>query len=214
MSPFPTQLVDRWRDRAEPGPGQGTVYWHVLLGRYPQVRAIAKEAQQRLARFSGLHMTPHKWLHMTTLIVGSTDEVTSDEMDAMVGEAARILSDVDPIEAVLNRVLYHPEAIMLRVDPKDALNPILEAAQSATLAVTGRTGVISGSASWTPHMTLCYSTSQQSAGPIIDVLGKEVPGCRVRINALSLVVQRGGELLWDWYPIGVAHLRRGRLGDQ
>ncbi len=135
---------------------------------------------------------------------------------APLGLAARAVraGRAGPQEAVLNRVLYHPEAIMLRVDPKDALNPILEAAQSATLAVTGRTGVISGSASWTPHMTLCYSTSQQSAGPIIDVLGKEVPGCRVRINALSLVVQRGGELLWDWYPIGVAHLRRGRLGDQ
>ena len=76
MSPLPTQMVDRWRNRTKPQPGQGTFYWHMLIGRYPQ--AIAREAQERLAPFSGLHYTPLRWLHITTLVVGSTDDMSLD----------------------------------------------------------------------------------------------------------------------------------------
>jgi len=50
-------------------------------------------------------------------------------------------------------------------------------------------------------MTLCYSTSRQPAEPIISALGHELPGCEVQIRAVSLVIQRGPERQWDWYPV-------------
>jgi hypothetical protein len=33
---------------------------------YPEVMDLARQAQQRLAGFDGLHMTPLRWLHITT----------------------------------------------------------------------------------------------------------------------------------------------------
>ena len=58
-------------------------------------------------------------------------------------------------------------------------------------------------------MTLCYSTSQQPAAPIIAALGKSLPPREVTIDKLSLVIQHGPALSWDWRPVGTA-----RLGQQ
>jgi hypothetical protein len=60
--------------------------------------------------------------------------------------------------------------------------------------------------SWVPHATLCYSTGQQSAAPIIAALGKSLSAHEVTIDKLTLVIQRGAALSWDWCPIGTAHL--------
>jgi hypothetical protein len=57
-------------------------------------------------------------------------------------------------------------------------------------------------------VTLCYSTSQQSAAPIISALGKVLPTREITIDKLSLVIQRGSALSWDWRPIGTIYLGR------
>jgi 2'-5' RNA ligase len=207
MSPFPTQMRDRWQNRTEPEPGHGTIYWHMLFHDHPQVRATVKEAQDRLSGFAGLHMTPAKWLHMTALIAGTTDQVSPDQTAAMLFAATQTLSSVRPIPVTLGRVMYHPEAIMLGIRPERALDPILEAVQNATRRATDSVGTINGSLpSWTPHVTVSYSTAEQPAGPIIATLGKELPGCEVVVSAVSLVIQWGPERLWDWEPVGTVQL--------
>jgi 2'-5' RNA ligase len=204
MSPLPEYFINRWETRPEPGVGQGMVYWHVLLGDQPQARSVVSDAQQRLAQFSGLHMMPLRWLHITTLIAGSSTEISCDQLKEMLAIVSRSISGMSPITVTLERIFYHPEAIVLEVQPARALEPILEAAQTATRAVTGQDGV--AIRSWTPHVTICYSTSRQSAEPIISTLGKELPSSNVTIDALTLVIQRGPERRWDWHPVGTALL--------
>lgn len=207
MSPLPQELVDRWQHRTENGPGEGTLYWHILLGDSVELRSIAENARMRLAKFSDLHQTPLRWLHITTLIAGSTAEITDGDMSGMLAKASGLLLDTAPITVTFNRVLYHPEAIVLGVHPQEALTPIRQAALAATHAVTGRDNVLPDSIEeWKPHVTLCYSTGQQPAEPIIAALGKELPPCEVCVQSLSLVVQRGPERLWDWHHIGSARL--------
>lgn len=213
MSPLPDQLVDRWEHRSDASPGAGTVYWHVLVGHHPQVQELVIEAQKRLSGFGGLHMTPLQWLHITTLIAGTTNDIVPDDMKKMLTDAELSLSQTLPITISLGRVLYHPEAIVLEVQPDHALGPILEAAQFATSAVTGENGVTGTPASsWMPHITLCYSTARQPAEPIISALGKTLPSCEITVDALSLVIQRGPERLWDWHHVGTAYLRGGHNG--
>jgi len=55
---LPDQMTDRWQNRPEPPPGEGVVSWHMLMRDYPRVVDLARQAQQRLAGFDGLHMTP------------------------------------------------------------------------------------------------------------------------------------------------------------
>lgn len=200
MSGLPTEMVDRWQDRPEAAPGEGFIYWHMLVGGDPEVVAMAQEAQRRLAGFGGFHMTPLNCLHITVLIAGAATEISQEHVHQMAEAASRELTGIVPITVTLGKILYHPEAVMLAVRPADALVPVLEAAKKATEEVMGRPGR-SGSKleSWTPHITIAYSIARQSAGPIISALGRSLPERRVQVRAISLVSQRGPERDWDWH---------------
>jgi 2'-5' RNA ligase len=198
MTALPTQMIDRWEHRADQAPGQDIVYWHVLMRDHPEVIALACDAQQRLATFPGLHMTPLKWLHMTTMVAGPAERFTSGQLDLMAETAAELLAKVPPITVMLGRILYHPEAIMLDVGSARALAPIRNAAATATNMAASDRRVESDVANWAPHVTICYSISHQPAAPLIAALGENLPACEVQVNALSLVIQHGPERSWDW----------------
>ena len=207
VMPVPDQTRDRWSSRAEPDSGTGAIYWHVLFGDDPAARATARAAQARLASFRDLHMTPGEWLHATALVAGTTDDISSEDLELMLSGAQRHLHGIQPIKVTIARVLYHPEAIMLGFTPEGALDPIHRAVRQATLAVTGQAGSVTGPAArWTPHMTISYSTGTQPMAPIAAALGREVPRCDITVRAVSLVIQWGPERLWNWQPVGTASL--------
>ncbi|MFF0309266.1 2'-5' RNA ligase family protein [Streptosporangium sp. NPDC004379] len=181
-------------------------YWHLLIGRYPQVRAMAQEARDRLAPFSGLHYTPAKWLHMTALVVGPTGSVSLDQGHTMLTEVSRLLADVPPVTVTLGRILYHPQAIMLGVESASELKPIRDAVQTAAETVTGRQAHTGGAAPWTPHATIAYSTADQPAAPLIEALETCLPPRELTLDSVSLVIQHGPERLWDWQHVGSALL--------
>jgi 2'-5' RNA ligase len=152
-------------------------------------------------------MTPEEWLHATALVAGTTEDISSEDLDLMISEAQQRLRGIQPIDVTISRVAYHPEAIMLGFTPEGALDPIHSAVRQATLAVTGRRGSVTGPAArWTPHITISYSTGQQPMAPIAAALGREVPGCDITVRAVSLVIQWGPERLWNWQPVGTASL--------
>lgn len=204
MTTVPAQMTDRWHDRAEPGPDEGDLYWHVLMRDHPQVVDLAREAQQRLARFPGLHMTPLERLHMTALLAGPADDFSQDQQ--MIKIASAMLADTPAIIVTVGGFLYHPEAIMLAVKPRRALASIHDSVQAATRAVTGGHDPDGDSPSWTPHITVCYSAAEQAMAPIIAALGPRPRECQIQISTVSLVIQQGPERLWDWRTVGAVYL--------
>jgi 2'-5' RNA ligase len=208
MSPLPARFTGRWSNRSRLS-YDDAVCWHVLLGGDAAVRATAATARQRLARFAGLHMTPQEWLHVTILRAGTTGTVTRDDMSRMLARAQNDLAGTAPVTVTLERVLYHPEAIVLGVSPGSALAPVFAAARTATREVLGAdAGDVEGS-EFVPHMTLCYSTAEQPAAPVITELGRALPPCKVTIGELSLVVQEGREDGWNWRVAGTVQLLGG-----
>ena len=196
MTHLPRQMADRWQGRAEPSPGQGMLYWHILLGDSPQVRALASIAQERLACFSGLHFTPKRWLHVTTFPVGLIEEFTEADIRNMVARARGLLSDIPPAKVTLGKVFYHPEAVALGVEPSDVLDPVRNAVRAAAM-----NGDTEEREPWIPHVTLAYSTSVQPAAPIIAALGRKLPEYHISVNCINLVVQEGPERLWRWRSV-------------
>lgn len=201
MTALPTWMADRWRHRADPAPGEGIVYWHMPMHDHRQVTSLARDAQHRLASFAGLHMTPLERLHITTMVAGPASSFTNGQIDQMASTAASLLADTLPITVSLGRVLYHPEAIVLAVSPRKGLAPVRDAALTATRLVTGHHEVPDKHERWIPHVTICYSTARQPAAPLIAALGENLPRREVQMSALSLIIQRGPERLWDWTTV-------------
>jgi 2'-5' RNA ligase len=201
---LPEHMINRWARRRDPEPGEQTLYWHVLMRDYPEVGNIAREARKQLAAFDGLHMTPPDCLHMTTLVAGPAERFSHGQREQMIQTAADQLADVLSITVSLGKIVYHPEAILFAVTPPAALAPL----RSAAIAATRATGhhASDENEEWRPHVTLCYSTSDQPARPIIDALGKVLPERMITVQRLSLVIQTGSELAWDWTIVGSADL--------
>ena len=88
---LPDQMTDRWRNRPEPAPGEVVVSGNLLMRDYPEVVDLARQAQQRLAGFDGLHMTPLRWLHVTTLLAGPAADFSPDKLRQMTQTAAGLL---------------------------------------------------------------------------------------------------------------------------
>jgi 2'-5' RNA ligase len=133
----------------------------------------------------------------------------------MAGEARRLLARTPPVTITLGRVLYHPRAVMLSVGPPGVLDPVLRAAQQATHAATGRGGELY-SDPWVPHVTLAYSNAAGPAGPVIEALGRDLPGRQAVVTAISLVSQTPAQL-WAWdlvtevpFGTGLPHRTEGR----
>jgi 2'-5' RNA ligase len=97
-----------------------------------------------------------------------------------------------------------PEAILFTVTLCVALLPLRSAAMAATRAAG--CNAIGQDEEWRPHVTLCYSTTDQPARPIIDALGMSLPERTIAVRRLSLVIQSGSELTWDWAVVGTAGL--------
>jgi 2'-5' RNA ligase len=201
---LPENMIDRWAQRHDPAPGERTLYWHVLMADQPDVVYLARQAAERLAPFAGLHQTPLDRLHMTTLLVGSAESFSNAQRERMIQTAAEQLADVPPITVSLGKIFYYPEVITITVTPGAALAPLRRTAIAATRAAGRDASDKDGE--WRPHVTLCYSTSDQPARPIIDALGTALPEKTVTVRRLSLVIQTGSELAWDWTIAGWADL--------
>jgi 2'-5' RNA ligase len=203
-------MADHWWQRPGRWPGREQYHWHILFADQPAVHRLADMAEQRLAGMSGLDMVPRRWLHLTTLIVGFADEVPVSRVEAMTGEARRRLGGVAPIPVTLGRVLYHPEAVTLAVEPRGALDRVLEAVRAAAQAAgcDGHTDTDP----WIPHISVAYSHASGPAAPVIEALGRWLPRTEIAISSVSLVAQTQVGRSWQWREVAGAQLRGGAEG--
>jgi hypothetical protein len=132
-------------------------------------------------------MTPLRWLHATVLLAGHAADLPQADLDQMLRAARLKLNGAAAHTVTLGRVIYHSEGIVLPMSPAGVLAPIFEAAQAATLEVTGKPGITSTDGpSWVPHVTLCYSVSRQATAPVVAALGKTLPTREITIDKLIL----------------------------
>jgi len=189
-------MEDHWRPEPGVDSSRARLMWLMLVGDYPQVAAMARVGQQRLAGLDGLDLVPSQWLHVTTLIAGLADEIAPEQVGAMTSQARRLLARTPPVTITLGRVLYHPRAVMLDAGPPSVLEPVLRAVQRATRIATGRNGALY-SEPWVPHITLAYSNMVAPAGPVIAALGRKLPTQQASVTSISLVSQ-SPEQRWTW----------------
>jgi 2'-5' RNA ligase len=205
MSPLPTQMADHWRPRPGRHRGRAGYYWHLLFHDQPQVHELAAMAQRKLDGLASLDLVPRGWLHLTTLSVGSADEIPAPRLDPMLAAARRLLADLAPIDVCLGRVLYAPEAVMLAVEPASALQPVLSG-----VATAAREAGLDGRCAdpWRPHITVAYSNAAGPAAPIIEALGLHLPPTEITIRTASLVSQQQLAHLWQWEQLAEVSLGR------
>ena len=126
-------------------------------------------------------MTPLRWLHATVLLAGRAADLTQADLDQMLSEGKT--------QAQRHRAPDghpRPRDLPLRRHraphvPGERPGPDLRSCPGRHPRGHRSPGITSTPGpSWVPHVTLCYSTSQQPAAPVIAALGKTLPAARSR----------------------------------
>jgi hypothetical protein len=124
----------------------------------------------------------------------------------MTRAAASLLAEMPPVTITLGRVLYHPEAIMLALrTPRRSSPSATQPCKPHDWPLVFRRPIQLRRAG-PPHITICYSTSDRPAQPLIDALGLQLPSCDIQVGALSVVIQYGPKRTWNWSVIDTVHL--------
>jgi len=197
-------MTDHGANPHHPEPGERTLHWHVLMYDDPEVKDLAERARDQLASLNGLHMTPPQYLHAAILQAGRADWFSGGQVQQMIQTASSQLADVQPVKVKLSKIAYYPETIVAPLTPAKELAPVRQAA----LAATRTAGQIPAEDEhgWQPHVTLCANAGSLQSRPLVQALGRRLPEQTVTLRRLSLVVQEGPLLDWNWTTIGSAPL--------
>ncbi len=199
-------MADHWRWRRGWRPGRRKYAWHVTFDGKQEVQDLAASYQARLAALPGLDLIPARWLHLTTQGVGFTDEVSEEEVSALLHASAGRL-EVFPAQPVtLGPAQVTPEAILLDVVPVDALSAIRRELRQAISDILGKARLTGGD-EWTPHVSVAYSHGTGPQAPVkAAILGGDAAD--TVINTVSLIVLGRDHRLYEWHTRGGVQLAR------
>ncbi|MEV5707322.1 2'-5' RNA ligase family protein [Actinoallomurus sp. NPDC052274] len=191
-------MTNHWWWRPGVRPGRRLYVWHILFDDRPEVERVVEECRDRLAVLPGLDLVPTSWLHMTTQIVGFADEISEAELHDMITAVSGRMRSVAPTNVSLGRPLFHSEALVLGVVPRDGLDGIRSGIRRA-VAMTVRANRLADDPDWVPHLSVAYSNSDTSAEPVISAMQSPPAPVDVRIDAINLVSQErvGHSYVWD-----------------
>ncbi len=189
-------MQDHWWWRPGWRPGRRMYTWHFTFDGQPAVHDLAAAYQMRLDGLPDLDMIPARWLHLTTQGVGFTDEVTDDQVAAIITCSRERLSGFAPHHVTLGPAKVTPEAILLDVAPVAPLAAIRRELRGAIADVLGSRRLMETD-EWTPHVSVAYSSGAAPAAPYVAALedGGTVPTV---ISDVELIVLGRDQHLYEW----------------
>jgi 2'-5' RNA ligase len=197
-------MADHWWWRRGWQPGRRKYTWHLTFDGQQEVHDLAATYQTRLAALPGLDLIPARWLHLTTQGIGFTDEVSEEEVAAVLEASAERLRGFPAQRATLGPARVTPEAILLDVAPADALSAIRRELRQAISGVLGRAR-LSGGDEWMPHVSLAYSHGTGPQAPYIAAIeGGET--AETLIGQVRLIVLGRDHRLYEWTARGAVQL--------
>ena len=200
-------MADHWWWRRGWRPGRRKYTWHFTFDGKQEVHALAASYHARLAALPGLDLIPAQWLHLTTQGVGFTDEVSEEEVAALLEASARRLRGFPAQRVTLGPARVTPEAILLDISPSDALSAIRHELRQAISGVLGQAR-LTGTDGWAPHVSVAYS---HGTGPQAPFEGAIEAGetAQTVISTVQLIVLGRDHRLYEWTTRGGVRLAPG-----
>jgi 2'-5' RNA ligase len=197
-------MADHWSWRRGWQPGRRKYTWYFTFDGKPEVGGLAASYQARLAALPGLDPIPPQWLHLTTQGVGFTDEVSEEEVAALLDASAGRLRGFPAQPVTLGPARVTPEAILLDVAPADGLSAIRYELRQAISDVLGQARLTGGD-DWTPHVSVAYSHGTGSQAPFEAAIEGDETADTV-ISTVQLIVLGRDRRLYEWTTSGQARL--------
>jgi 2'-5' RNA ligase len=204
------RMADHWWWRPGWRPGRRMYTWHFTFDGQDEVQALAARYRQRLAALPDLDLVPGRWLHLTTQGLAFTDEISDDDVSAVVSDACDRVKELPPVSAVVGPARVTPEALLMDVSPFHELAAVRAGIRAAITVVRGE---VSESEEWTPHVSVAYSSGTGAAAPYIAALARE-DSAPCLIGSVELIELNRDNRMYEWetiarVPLGGPQASRG-----
>ncbi|GAA0938316.1 2'-5' RNA ligase family protein [Nonomuraea longicatena] len=201
------RMADHWWWRPGWGEGRRFYTWHLTFRHAPAVHRLAESYRRALAGFPGLDLIPDRWLHLTMQGMGFTDEVSGEDVRAVVDAARRRLAVVPPFDIALDRPSITPEAIRWEVWPQEPVAAVRDGVRSAIGEVWSV--VPEPEEGFAAHVSIAYSNATGPVEPIAEALRRvQAQPATVRVEAAELIVLGRDRRMYEWETVATVSLGR------
>ncbi|MCT2587772.1 2'-5' RNA ligase family protein [Actinophytocola gossypii] len=186
------RLTNHWYSRAGWHPGRLFDTWHLVFDDAPLLHDLATRCKNSLADLPGLNYVPNEWLHMTVQGVGWTDELSSQDRNAVIHRAAAELKELGARDITVGPPIVKGEALVLAGTPVRFLVDIRDRLRVAVQQALGRAPweAAEQAKGFMPHVSIAYAQNDADAAPYAAALGKVSPASvRVPIRHVALIRQ-------------------------
>ncbi|MEV6925553.1 2'-5' RNA ligase family protein [Dactylosporangium sp. NPDC051485] len=171
--------------------------WHLTFADQDALTELVTTVQQQL-RLPGLDLVPVEGLHLTTQGVGFTDEVSDEDLAAIVDAVTRQCAHLQPFDLNLGPVDPDAEGIGLLIQPWAPVTAL----RTAIRAGIGQVWPIvpEPENGFRPHVTVAYSGAEVPVdGPVAALVSlRDLPPATVQIHAVQLIALRRSKRAYVW----------------
>jgi 2'-5' RNA ligase len=190
------RMADHWWWRPGWGPGSRFYTWHLTFQDAPEVHKLADRYRASLADVPGLDLVPDRWLHLTMQGLGFVEEVSEQDLRAIIDAAASRLVAVPAFNLELDRPTITPEAI--RWDPVSSGPATVRSAIRDAIADVWAQ-VPEAADGFGAHVTIAYSNSDGPAEPVRDALaGVPSSPATARVGFADLIILNRDNRMYEW----------------
>ncbi|MEV4126952.1 2'-5' RNA ligase family protein [Nocardia sp. NPDC049707] len=190
------QLEDHWTLKAWP-PGRAGFYWYLTFDD-PALSALARACQSALPT-DDIDLVPPDGLHITLMGIGSTDEVSTDDLAEIIGITREKLSSVEPFDLCVGPLSGSRSAIRFSVAPWDQLLELHRLLRACTLTLRPGTHLAMTS-EFRPHLGIGYINRPQHSADLVSAVAalRRLPTAKVSVDKIDLVELRRNGRQYQW----------------
>jgi 2'-5' RNA ligase len=191
------RLREHWYWRPGWRSGRSFYTWHLTFDGAIEVHALVHRLQAELG-MEGLDLVPAEGLHLTMQGVGFTDEVSENDVAAIVRAVQDRCHQLTPFTLRLGPVDPDAEGIGLLVDPWAPVEDLRRAVRSAIGSVWD--DVPEAEEGFRPHVTIAYSGADAPVGEIRTRLAalRGLPPATTYATQVQLIALRRDEMAYRW----------------
>jgi 2'-5' RNA ligase len=202
------QLREHWYWRPGWRSGRSFYTWHLTFDGSTKVHDLVHRLQGELGD-PALDLVPMDGLHLTMQGLGFTDEVSEDDLAAIVRAVRDRCRELAPFGVNLGPVDPDAEGIGLLIDPWTPVEHLRRTIRSAISSVWG--DVPEAEEGFRPHVTIAYSGADAPAGEIRERLAalQDLPPAATEVRQVQLIALRRDERVYRWDVTATVPLNDG-----
>jgi 2'-5' RNA ligase len=192
-----SRLRDHWYWRPGWRTGRSFYTWHLTFDGAIEVHKLVDRLQIELD-LPGLDLVPQEALHLTMQGVGFTDEISDEDIRALVHAAHERCRYVAPFKLALGPVDPDAEGVGLLINPWTPVEDLRRTIRDAIGSVWA--DVPEPAEGFRPHITIAYSGADVPTEEIRTRLAalRDVPPAVSEVRQVQLIALRRDERMYRW----------------